>query len=265
MTITRRILVLLVILALPLWAAGGASGKPGKVCFDPPCNDKPPSAEGSVSLEITTNLPWAQEASDTVIYTVVVRNDSAADVVVTSTLSGDLGTVAAGETKTFIEDYAVAPHYEDREPGPDPITLTNTVTAEASGGEVASASVDVDLWYETLPCDFNAPIPGACIWTPDSPGDWTVAVTPTATRPTNVMITLRDHIPGNWCASGANEKWRPGQGPVQTTFSIPDWEAGPLGAAVCPIGGAGGDFFGVGTPSSFFLVADGWVTVTKAG
>jgi hypothetical protein len=56
--------------------------------------------------------------------------------------------------------------------------------------------------------------------------------------------------------------WKPGGDPVQATFTIPDWTEIPVREPVCPIGGAGGDFFNVGTPGSFYLVAIGDVTVT---
>ncbi len=77
------------------------------------------------------------------------------------------------------------------------------------------------------------------------------------------MITVRDHIPGNWCPQGVTEKWRPGDGPVQTTVAIPAWPEAWAGDPVCPAGGAAGDFYEVGTPSSFYLDTDGNVTVTS--
>jgi hypothetical protein len=271
MTNTRRILILLVVLTLPLWAATGATGKPdgGKPCDTPPCKDEPPpDPSGDVEITVEPNLPWTQEGTDTVIYEISVIKPSELTVVVTSSLSGEVGAIGP-DASTIYQAYVVAPHYVGL--GADPITLTNTVEAIAGGEVLATASADVQLHNDIPPCGLvegeTKLIPGVCIWTPTDHGDWTVSVLPDANRPTNVQITLRDHVPGNWCPSGIRAKWRPGEEPVTTTFTIPDWEVPGyrLGDPVCPYGGAGGDFFGVGTPSSFFLAVSGMVTVTQGG
>ncbi|HSG80305.1 MAG TPA: hypothetical protein VLD62_12040 [Acidimicrobiia bacterium] len=265
MTNARRILILLVVLTLPLWAAAGAAGKPdgAKPCDNPPCKDEPPpDPSGEVEISVQANLPWTQEASDTVIYEISVIKPSELSVDVASSLGGSVGTIEAGES-TIDQTYEVLSDYENLELGGDPVTLTNIVTAMADGEVLATASAGVQLHNETPPCDFSKEIQGLCIWTPTGPGNWTVSVDPASPRPTNVLITLRDHVPGNWCPSGINAKWRPGDDPVTTTFTIPDWKGGDPGAAVCEIGGAGGDFFGVGTPSSFFLAVSGRVTVSQ--
>jgi hypothetical protein len=104
-----------------------------------------------------------------------------------------------------------------------------------------------------------------CIWKPALHGDWTFEVTPAAPgkKPVTIIMNLRDHVPGNWCPFSPDQVrgWRGtpetltfelNGNPVED-FGIPAIPVPWHGEAICPNGGAGGDFFSVGTPGSFYL------------
>jgi hypothetical protein len=73
-------------------------------------------------------------------------------------------------------------------------------------------------------------------------------------------------------ATGTALRPAPGQDPevrfaivgVRTSRRSISWSTSP-GDGVCLSGGAGGDSFPIGNPESFYLVADGTVTVTSCG
>jgi hypothetical protein len=201
------------------------------------------------------------EAGDTIYYTFVVANGLDDEVV---TVTDELGTlnemVPAGESATFERSYVLDDTDMETE------TLTNTVTATApSETRQATATVEVEK-YELCEEDSNGVFftdASVCIWKP-GPGTWKISVVPVSTRSTRVMITVRDHVPGNWCPQGITDRWRPGDDPVETTVNIPSVPDGWAGDDVCSIGGAAGNFFNVGTPDSFYLDTTGNVIVTSA-
>jgi hypothetical protein len=164
--------------------------------------------------------------------------------------------------RTYVRSYVLNDNDMETE------TLTNTVTATApSETRQATATVEVDK-YELCPEPDGDGVfstdASVCIWKP-GPGNWTISVVPDSTRSTRVMITVRDHVPGNWCPQGITAKWRPGGDPVETTVSIPEWDPDTwAGESICPIGGAAGAFYNVGTPSSFYLDTTGNVIITPA-
>jgi len=271
MNAARRLLVLAAVMALPLAMVALAEGAPKEVnCEDQKWADKPRCSDGPqdlVEVYIDANIGWAHEVGDRIYYTFAVTNGSDDPVTVTDTLNVLVPSeeVDPGESETF---------------GPLPYLLkstdmatqnfTNTVTATSEGsGDTTQATATVEVTeYEKCPDpgengEFYTD--GLCIWKPAA-GTWTISVVPVSNRPTQVMITVRDHVPGNWCPQGVRAKWRPNGGPVETTVTIPElllgWPAGWAGDPVCPAGGAGGDFFNVGTLSSFYLDVSGTVTIT---
>ena len=261
----RRISVLLLVMAMALVVASPVgAAKPAVDCDKKPnhplCGDGP---QGLVEVSIEANLTKAHEAGDTIYYTFVVTNGLDEDEVVTVTdeLGTLNGTVLAGGSATFERSYVLDDTDMETE------TLTNTVTATApSETRQATATVEVDK-YELCDREGNGVFStdaSVCIWKP-GPGNWKISVVPDSNRSTRVMITVRDHVPGNWCRQGITDRWRPGDDPVETTVSIPEWDSDTwAGEAICPIGGAAGDFYDVGTPSSFYLDTKGNVTVTSA-
>lgn len=259
----RRLLMLAVVLALPLamMATASAAPKGDRFCQDNPdhhrCGGDP---QGLVEVSIEANLTKAHETGDTIHYTFVVTNGlDDEEVTVTDTLE-TLNEIVLAGVSDFESSYVLDDSDMETE------TLTNTVIATASSEtRQATATVEVDE-YEL--CDdpdgdgvFSTDA-SVCIWKP-APGDWKISVVPDSTRPTRVMITVRDHVPGNWCPQGITERWRPDGDPVVTTVSIPEWDPGTwAGGQVCSIGGAAGAFYDVGTPDSFYLDTTGNVIVT---
>jgi hypothetical protein len=132
------------------------------------------------------------------------------------------------------------------------------------------------------PCDFvngTAPLKAGkvCIWKPASSGEWTVSVTPVkaVTRPTRMMVSVRDGVPGNWCTvpdvadtGVVFRRLMPGDTAFKLHVLLPGSGTEALGALAdgqCNSGGAGGDYFAVGNPDSFYLYTsfDGTATVCK--
>jgi hypothetical protein len=287
MTTTKRMLVLLMALALPLAAVVMAGAVPPKCADDPTLPGCPvttttdPSTttapiSGDVEVSITQHLafesvandvtPWVHEEGDLIIYSISGINDSGGPIDLADDLTGFLETdVTESPFGPYVRDYFVA--LSDIEwKTPDLGYVTNTVTVSGPGGVLADASAIAEFTpYEG--CDFSKTITDVCIWKPSQPGEWqlTVDPTPLGRRVIRYQVTLRDHIPGNWCPTGLSGTWKLGDDPVSTIFTIPDWTQIPPGDPVCPLGGRAGDFFNVGTPDSFYLVASGDVTVTYLG
>lgn len=128
-------------------------------------------------------------------------------------------------------------------------------------------------------CEFEdgtALVNGVCIWTisDDQTGIWKVSLDPTPpkkeNRPIDAQVAVRDGVPGNWCVlpngSGGvfSERWKKGDGPVDGKVYLPGDENLPeLEEGWCLAGGAGGEHFATGNPHSFYLRANGIITVTR--
>jgi len=221
-----------------------------------------------LEFEATANdvTAWVHEDGDLIIYSISGTNNSGGSIDLADDLTGFVETgVTEGSFGPFVREYFV--DAEDIQWKTLDLGLViNTVTASGPGGVVADASAIAEFTpYEE--CDFSKTITTTCIWKPPYPGEWQVTVDPgpLGRRVINYQLTLRDHIPGNWCPTGLSGRWKMGDDPVSTIFTIPDWTQIPPGDPVCPLGGHGGDFFNVGTPDSFYLVASGDVTVMYLG
>jgi hypothetical protein len=105
-----------------------------------------------------------------------------------------------------------------------------------------------------------------CLWhaTAGHWGTWTVTLDPYGepTKPTSVFVTLRDHMPGNWCATSENGpagitgRMKPGVS-MSIEWLIPD-------DGICLRDGMAGEAsFGVGTPGTYVLVLEGDLTLKK--
>jgi hypothetical protein len=141
--------------------------------------------------------------------------------------------------------------------------------------------------YPDPPCNFEEPItPGevsgevtggeVCIWVPPETGEWTVSAVPrpnpTPTRPTRVMMTMRDGVPGNWCTlddgSGGivQDRLTKTSTSVDLNVFLPG-DNGVLDNGMCLTGGHGvctedDCYFAVGNPKSFYLYSSFDATVT---
>jgi hypothetical protein len=253
----KRLLAIGVALAMIL-AAAPAGAKPPK---------KPP--KGLVEVEISANL-WALNlAGDTIEYTISVTNKTGDDLtgvrVTSEVLGSDPEPFVLLDTGLIVlptdGEVYVATH--DVDPLP-PEELVNTVTVTV-GGVVKTASVATSVWdlgtnnlcswdgagfLETIQTEYKP-----CLWVSE-PGSWdlTIVSTTSGKKPANVQVTVRDHVPGNWCgAFGGRVK---GGESVIVDVLFP-------ASGICEQGGAGGATMGVGTVGAYYLVAMGDITVQR--
>ena len=276
MKLTRRLLVLAAMLALPLAMVGEAAGAPPSNVCNKKHPDYPSCAGGTqpgVEVSIEASLTSAHELGDTIYYTIAVTNDSTESVSVTDELTeldvivDPKGSPATGHESPYSVRRSYTLGVADMPPEiGDTVDLVNTVTAEVNDQDVAQAKVTVTVAEyglcepELVPDGNFQTGPETCIWKPP-PGNYVISVVPDSARQTRVMITVRDHTPGNWCPQGLTERWRPGGDPVKTTVIIPEWANDWAGESVCPAGGAAGNFYEIGTPGSFYLDTEGTVTI----
>jgi hypothetical protein len=267
------LLALVTVLAIAAPAAG--KGKPGKTTTSAP-----------IAVFLEGGPIWVHEAGDVIHYTVVIENKTRSDVTVgvefefgsepavmiparaTVTLA-DLFSTSVGTNRI---EAARTAGCENQPAGADPqceIPASVTVVYGGGEGEVVAQTSSKVMPYDL--CGFApAVVAGGevCIWQPDPTNQkrWTVSVEPDATKRTNVLVTVRDHVPGNWCTlplpegggGVVSQRWKPADGPVTLKVYLGNEEG------ICLSGGAGGDHFAVGNGASFYLYlsTDGEVTVS---
>jgi len=279
----RRFWILFVVVAMALAIAGPATGK--KLEGEP----NPQAAPIAVYVE---NGPWwVHEAGDVIVYTVHVENKTRSTPIEV-TVSTDFGTgpvvstVEGGTTEVVVFERTV---------------LDSEVPAYGTSGEIVgtiTVAYDMDgpvsIVLEegtVVECYNDCGIPSAggteivdmtdgtaCIWHTDERGAWTISVLPVDLKVRDLTVTLRDHVPGNWCTpdgsgGGAYVRWHPKDAtrdPLTLDVFLPDAEdtlgdGDPLGDGVCCGGGAGGDTMQDGSPNSFYLWLrhDAVVTISR--
>lgn len=251
-------LALLVSAALIVPAAAARGGKPAvpglKVTVE------------TVDVAIGAWLPWIDAIGDKVVYRVSVTNpgESAAITSVGDSLGTGLRCVTAGgcvgdlgSDLTYVYESSSPHEVTDLEYAGD--ELMNTVTVAAAGRPDVTVTSETTIQHY-LDCadnlnggqyDPNAYPNRVCRWVPGESGLWSIRLTPDGPGPLQVLLTLRDHIPGNWCVTpdgsgGAVQvkRWR--NGDVELLVYLPD-------NGVCLQGGHGGELFGDGNPSHFYL------------
>lgn len=271
----RRSITMLVVLAMLVVAPSANAGKPDK-----PDRPKPPG-QAVLDVSVTANLWSVNIAGDEIEYSIVVTNRGSEDAEVT--VADDLlglneeFDLPAGESwpleRPFTGTYEVV-SIEDLETD----TIVNTVVATvvdpadpADPIDIATATAMVEVWPVQV-CQWSGNVLSEdsmagddavpCFWTQDT-GYWTLTAATAKNKPTRTLLTMRDHFPGNWCSvpdlepSGAiSGMARPGD-PLELHVYFP-----PNG--ICLSGGAGGEEMGVGTLGTYYLVARGDVTVTRA-
>lgn len=333
----KRWTVVLTVCAVLMAAAGAAGAEPpeGK---GKPGGGGNKGGPVEVTLERANESTWwLHEVDDVFIYDVSITNttDSLVAAVVTGnvsfvddiTLDLEPGTSVLTATYTVTED--------DMDPNVLSISNDVTVTYTLDGADESAEATytqeidpidecifddgqwvvrevddrEISVWVWTK----AAPSGNTCIFKPTKlvKGDgthptaadahWTFTVELDVDRPTGVLFTMRDGIPGNWCnvpasgdypvsgyyvegppdgyydegndatlewdpaTIGGRSRWKPGDPPIVRHFYFP-----PGGGSVpneltgvCLNLGAGGDMIGVGNTESFYLVAPGRVTVEQ--
>jgi hypothetical protein len=162
-------------------------------------------------------------------------------------------------------------------------SFTFTVTIEEVGGETLSVTTEVP-WTPDDDCvrnpDGSYTIDGVCIWTPSQLGMWDIRIVEAYGRTGNSRrlpsLTVRDHVPGNWCLvpdggyfAPQQEEWGflDGWSPDGTTRTVylPTGEVPGEHPGVCLKEGAGGrNTMGVGDSRSFYVATNAKVTFTPA-
>lgn len=222
---------------------------------------------------------WVHEVADVIRYNLTVQNKTDAEVTVTVESYLDdpvtidpIGVVTIDDL--FLHEVTLGDIAAD-------VDILGTVTVSYDDGAItAETSTEVS---PVDPCNFNQLTGGeVCIWTlgdeaSDPRGVWTVSVTPESTRPARLMVSVRDGVPGNWCTvpgvpdtGVVMDRWLPGDGAFDLQVYLPGSDALALPLlddGQCYSGGAGGDYFVVGNPDSFYLYTsfDGYATVTYNG
>lgn len=280
----RRTWVLLMVVGLVLLGALPATAK------KPDKPKPPPAAPIAVSLE--AEPLWAHEAADNLRYVATLENKTA------TAISGVTVEFTAAGTTNVATDIAVPADGIISLDGFSRLAGDFAETAGCIAGAltcdlVASVAVydDQELLAEASmstmldpepPCTFDAngvaQVAGVCIWTlaeGEPTGVWEISYLPAPPtnpkRPINAALTVRDGVPGNWCTvaigtgSAITGRWKVGDGPLVGEVYLPgDENIATLGLddGMCLGGGAGGDYFAVGNPNSFYVAADGAFTVS---
>jgi len=267
------LLVLLVSAALVLPAAAAKGGKPS----------------GPAGLKVTVEtiddtigkwLPWVAAVGDKVNYRVTVTNNGPPVKIesVTDTLpdtdlvcvpeGGCAGALGSGNSYVY---QSLAPHEVTSDEYYAQDELVNVVAVQALGRALVVVTSEMNIGhYDDCP-DFDGghfdpadyPTYPFCRWSPPEPGLWSIKFTPDGSGPLTVSMTLRDHVPGNWCVTPDGEgghvqvnKWRSGE--VELLVYLPDGYL-PLDhpyAGVCLEGGAGGELFGDGNAGHYYFFSN---------
>lgn len=285
--IMKRFWIMLLAVSVALVIALPAGAKPDK--------PKPPrSAPVAVYLDADpiwvhegveegVSEGWVHKGDDVIHYAVKVQNKTS------TTIEGvTVQFTAAGVTDIWLPG-AIAPYGNmtwDEESLPKRTVSQFSETAATCGEQCelpATVTVlrdDEVLTREMMstplmpypPCGFGdepsglALVSEVCIWTPPRTGGWRVSLYPTppanANRPIHAGVTVRDHVPGNWCILPDNadggvfgDRWKTDDDPITGEVYLPS-------NGECLGGGAGGESIKpVGNPTSFYLVAHGLVSV----
>jgi len=258
------------VIALPAGVA-----KPGK-------GPKPPKAE-PIAVSLYVNPMWVHEDADVLRYTVTLENKTSDTIdgirvnlsAATPTIEIWAGSIGPNESVAFDGGSRNVSEFPDSGDCLDGEECPLLATAEVLIGVNPLTQVTMSTPLIPYPsCNFNEVSGGVCIWTPPQTGVWKITLAPTPPnnpkRNFTASVSVRDHVPGNWCSLavdgswGFGERWRDGDDPIDGEVYLPGvenfLELG-LGDGVCLAGGAGGDYFAVGNPDSFYLRTNGDVTV----
>jgi len=246
-----------------------------------------PTTSAPIAVYLDAGPIWVHEVGDVIWHTVTIQNKTTDGVTAHIAYPGGSKTnieigpsgvktienlfsyeVTDGDI-TMAEDIIaeVTVSYGDGDAFVVAATSTTVYPAELCG---TVAEDGTTVWPATVTAG------EVCIWKPPSSGKWTVWVTPDdpVSRPTRMMVSVRDGVPGNWCTnpdvvdSGVVfRRLMPGDSVFTLQVLLPGSEGQALAGledGQCFSGGAGGEYFAVGNPSSFYLYTsfDGTATAT---
>jgi hypothetical protein len=256
--------------------------------------DKPdkPTQSAPVAVSLGGSPMWVHEADDVIWYSVTVVNKGRAEITVDVLYEGLKKpiTVEAKSAKTVENLFS-------RDVTPDDIAsclddeieicdlFTEVTVQYPDDGDVIAVVEESTLVDPVDECFFDEGVPtfiesGLCIWKPGltdtDPGltateHWTLSAVPDPepSRRTNLMMTMRDGVPGNWCTlidgSGGmiQDQWLKTSTSVDLNVYLPSHgECWTGGHGVCLEPDC---YFGVGNPESFYLYTafDATIKVTK--
>ncbi len=287
------------VIALPAGVA-----KPGK-------GPKPPKAV-PIAVSLYVNPMWVHEGADLIKYTVMLQNKTSNDITgvavkLTTDTGVHLGPVDEWEFPAGAEDGVVPANssvglnfdlnvhqFAEAEPclteSQDECALLATAEVLIDGELLTQVTMSTPLIpYPSCGFEYTnfvsdvVTVSDICIWTlpPNGKltktGVWEITLYPVIPekpkRNFTASVSVRDHVPGNWCSLAVDASWGFGErwpfvGPIVGEVYLPGNENLPtlgLGDGVCLAGGAGGDYFAVGNPDSFYLRTNGDVTVQWLG
>ena len=252
---------------------------------------KPPKPTPAAPVAVTLDggPMWLHEAGDVIWYSVTVQNKARATVEVEVFFDGDDGAgsilIEVEAKSAFVEEglfsQTVTQDHIDGCLYDQMCDLFAEVRVEYPNGvliSVVETSTLIDPVDECVFEDENGnPIvteSGLCIWKPSPPGTWEVSAVPdpVPTRPTNLMMTMRDGVPGNWCTllddgggGVIQERWLKSSTSIVLDVYLPDdGECLTGGHGVCTEPDC---YFAVGNPDSFYLYTtfDGIIELTYIG
>lgn len=274
----RRSTIILIVAGAMLLALPATAKKP---------SPEPPPLSARVTVTLNADLYEAHEAGDVIWYDVTVQNKSSDPVVVEVLYDGDSGpgslSIVVEGSSAHVEDglfsQTVEPSHIEGCAVDGMCELIGRVTVQDPDGDliaVAEASTPINPVDECIFEEDGEPVvtkSGLCIWKPEptDTGLWTLSAVPepAPTRPTRVLMTMRDGVPGNWCtledgSGGGVQDRLKGSEPIVLNVYLPGDDG------VCLLGGFGGCtdddcYFAVGNPKSFYLYTtfDGFITVTE--
>ena len=111
---------------------------------------------------------------------------------------------------------------------------------------------------------YSGTVSELCIWDDPTPGIWSVELTNTGDRSARLLLSLRDHAPGNWCVTNDGTLGSLPEGRVKPGGSITGQISIPADG-YCARGGAGGDMMAVGTLHKFVMFTAAEVQLTHEG
>lgn len=265
---------LVVVLAMALVAALAPAGlaekpdKPGKPGGGGGPNESPLVVD---VVDVAGNLMFTVRPDDTVYFRVSLDEVPVSTGILVVETQNDLAELLLVEEGLF-GPYALL----DDDLGGESFAGSATYAGETASFEFQVFPREQDcssVGLEKTENGFYGDFPDGvtCMLTLDRPGYMTVGLEASgeSNKPTRVFLTMRDNIPGNWCAidpespSGFSGRVRPGEPVLLPSGDPMQWLFPESG--ICVKGGRGGDMIGdgyPGYPGEFYLVVTGELTLT---